>query len=293
MRFANESAATAYRVLDKCAGELEPAGPWRWRCAVQNGARLPIAASLEEGFLHLACQPEETRKCICTLERAIYGNRGLAGGVKLALGRLDKAGSGFQLTTDLVVLEEKQLLDRFRWALDGFHDGYRLLKFPDSGRNRGAVEAAACGDGLGELLRESSWACTERGANDFSANLDADSAPPARIRMTESGVELSVELARWNAATEASRRALAVFLLTASGALRMARACAVDADGQTGFGLQVGLPAAPAVEEIDHALAALSIAHRMCAREANVLLNDAAARCYLAAREDSTNHQPE
>jgi hypothetical protein len=72
----------------------------------------------------------------------------------------------------------------------------------------------------------------------------------------------------------------------------MARVCAVEADGQTSFGLQVGLPVAPAMEEIDHALAALSIAHRMCAREANVLLNDAAARCYLAARDVSTNHQP-
>jgi hypothetical protein len=72
----------------------------------------------------------------------------------------------------------------------------------------------------------------------------------------------------------------------------MARACAVEADGQTSFGVQVGLPAAPAMEEIDHALGALSIAHRICARETNVLLNDAAARCYLAARELSTDHQP-
>ena len=66
--------------------------------------------------------------------------------------------------------------------------------------------------------------------------------------------------------------------------------------GQTGGGSS-GVRrrgAAPAAEEIDHALAALSIAYRMCAREADVLLNDAAARCYLAARESSTNpHQHE
>jgi hypothetical protein len=112
--------------------------------------------------------------------------------------------------------------------------------------------------------------------------------------MTENGLELSVELVRANAAAEMSRQALAVFLLTVSGALRMARGYAMAADGQESYGFQVCLPAAPAAEEIDHALAALSIAYRMCAREADVLLNDAAARCYLAARESSTNpHQHE
>ena len=299
MRFANEAAATALCVLNKCSDEVMPDGPWRWLCAVQNGTRLPIAASLEEGFLHLACQPGTIGKSTCTLERALEGNSTLAGGVKLALSELDelddqnKASSGLHLTTDIVVLDEKQLLDRFRLALDGFHHGVGLLKSLDSdGRgDRAATRRAVsiAGD-LGELLRETHWPSTERGPNEFSANLDADSAPPATIRMTESGVELNVELVRSNRA--ASRRALAVFLLTATSALRMARVCAVEADGQTSFGLQVGLPAAPAMEEIDHALAALSIAHRICAREANVLLNDAAARCYLAARDVSTNHQP-
>jgi len=45
------------------------------------------------------------------------------------------------------------------------------------------------------------------------------------------------------------------------------------------------------MEEIDHSLAALSLAYRVCAREANLLLNEAAARCYLAARDFSNNYQ--
>jgi hypothetical protein len=102
-----------------------------------------------------------------------------------------------------------------------------------------------------------------------------------------------VELLRTNAAKEASRHALAVFLLTISGALRMARGYAEAADGHESYGFQVCLPDAPASEEIGHALAALSIAYRMCARETDVLLDAAAARCYLAARDSSTTNEPQ
>ena len=62
MKFANESAATAYRVLNKCAQEMEPAGPWRWRCVMQNGTRMNIAAAMDDSFLQLICRPDATRK---------------------------------------------------------------------------------------------------------------------------------------------------------------------------------------------------------------------------------------
>lgn len=287
MRFANESAATAFRVLNKCSNELEPVGPWRWNCVVENGARLPISASLEEGFLQLACRPETMHRSAAALERALLKNNTLGGGVRLAL---NSSSSGLHLRSEIAVLEEEQLLDRFESALEGFHHGVELLKSLDSdsrGERKRAHHAAAAIN-LGALLHESSWSCKERGPDEFSAELGAESAPPARIRTTENGLDLSVELIRSNAA-EASRQALAVFLLTVSSALRLARAYAA-ADGQHSFGFQVCLPAAPATEEIDHALAALSIAQRMCAREASVLLNEAAARYYLAARDYSTTN---
>ncbi|MGA7342137.1 MAG: hypothetical protein WBE72_03265 [Terracidiphilus sp.] len=289
MRLANENAATAFRVLNKCCEELKPEGPWRWRCAAQNGTRLPIAASLEEGFLHLACRAEGFRKPACTLEHIVLGNSMLAGGAKLALsGRSCR----LHLTADIAMLEEEQVLNRLRLALDGFHDGHRLLKSPASCLSRAARQTTEPGAGLGELLRETAWTFTERGANDFSAELDAHSAPPARIRISD-GVVLSLELVRSMATSETSRRALALFLLTATGALRLARAYAEEVESGLAFGIEVHLPTAPAVEEIDHALAALSIARRVCARETNVLLNEAAARRYLAARNLSNTNAPQ
>jgi hypothetical protein len=190
------------------------------------------------------------------------------------------------LRTDIVLVDETQLLQRVHWALAGFHHGYHRLKSLDSSGESMAMQAAGAREvRLGELLRETPWPCTERGPNDFSADLHQDATPPARISANEHGIVFSVELVRCNTAAEVARQALAVFLLTASSALRLVRAHAVEEEGQQRFGFQVCLPAAPAAEEIDHALAALSTACRMCAREASVLLDEAVARCYLSIRE--------
>ena len=111
----------------------------------------------------------------------------------------------------------------------------------------------------------------------------------------ECGLLLNSELVRANTNAETSRQALAVFLLTATSALRLVRAYSEQLDCELAYGVQVNLPCAPATEEIDHGLAALSIAHRMCSQETNVLLNEATARYYLAARDLSTtnDHQSE
>ena len=288
MRLANEQAATALCVLNKCCDALEPDGAWRWRCAIQNGARLPISASLQEDFLHLECRPEAGRKDACTTEQALLGNRTLTGGVKLAL---NGAGRGLRLVTDILILEEKQLMNRLQLAIDGFHLAQRLLKWPASHLNFQAAQPVPPPIDLGSMLRELSWPSAERGPNEFSAELDANSAPPAAIRGTKSGVRLSVELVRSNAPAEVTRRALAVFLLTATSALRMARAYAEEQQGGLACGIEVDLPATPVAEEIGHALAALSVAHGMCARETTVLLNQAVAQCYLAARDLSTPNE--
>jgi hypothetical protein len=286
MNFVNEPAAIAMRVLDKCTAELEPTGPWRWRCVVQNGARLPLTAALEEGFLQLAGYPVTLRERSLTLERALLANGRLTGNVKFAL---NAASRDLHMRAEIVLLEEEQMIQRLQWALAAFHDGYGGLTSLASPDNAVTGTASAADLGLRELLREASWSCTERGPNDFSADLDADTAP-ARIKMNAHGVVFSVELVRSNTVAEVTRKALAVFLLTASGALRLVRAHAAEVEGRRSFGLQVCLPAAPAAEEVAHALAALSTGYRMCAREANVLLDEVAARCYLSVRDIPINH---
>jgi hypothetical protein len=288
MTFASETAAATFRVLDRCFETVKQDGPWRWQCVAQNGARLPMEASLAEGFLHLACSAGATRACTSSLERALFGNDLLAGGVKFAL---DAKSRRLDMRGDIAVVDEAQLHRRIQCALDGFHHGVQILKPVESDEVPVAEhDAEGSVAGVAELLRESAWTCTERGPGDLSVELDAESLPPARIRAAGGGLVVNVEIARLNAATGAARQSLAVFLLTATGALRLVRAYGVQREEQEVFGLQVGMPSAPVMEEIDHSLAALSFAYRVCAREASLLLNEAAARCYLAARDFSPNY---
>ncbi len=294
MSLASEPVATAFRVLGKCSSKVEPAGPWRWLCLVQNGARLSLAASVEENFLHLAGHPETPGASALRLEGALRVNASLAGGVKFVL---DAAGGGLLVCAELVLLDETQMLARLPWVLAGFHQAYSRLQALDSRLDVVATRGnGADGGPLAELLRETPWSFTERGPNDFAAPLEADGAPPARITANELGVEFTLDLLRGAPAAEAARRALAVFLLTAGSRLRLVRPFAVeDSEGQTTFGFQVCLPAAPAAEEIDHALGALSAAYQVCARETSVLSDEAVARCYLSVRSIplTPNHENE
>jgi hypothetical protein len=283
MNLSNESVATAFRVLGKYSSEVKPAGPWRWRCVVQNGARLPLAASIEEGFLQLAGTPEVPGQLTPLLERALRANASLAGGVKFAL---DAASRGLLVCVDLVLLDELQMLARLPRVLEGFHQAYSLLPAIDSPLAAVAARGEAADLGrLLELLHETAWACTERGPNDFVVAIESASAPPARITVNELGVMFTLDMARSAPSLEAVRLALAVFLLTSAGRLRLVRPIAVEEQGgQMKFGFQVCLPPAPAAEEIHHALGALSMASRMCGPETSVLSDEAAARCYLSVR---------
>jgi hypothetical protein len=291
MTHESEMAATAFRVLNQYSSEFKTLAPWRWQCVLQNGARLAVSASVADGFLELACRPGTRRSSLPAWESALSGNGRLPGGARLAL---NEAARDLHLRTDIVLLEEKQIMDRMAWALDGFHLGVELLGELDSDKRDPAPAAhrAVGGVQLGDLLRESSWGYHDRGPNNYSAALDADAAPPASLRMVENGLELSVEMVRCPAAAWASRRALAIFLLTVGSASRLVRAHAQESEGVWGYRLQVLLPSSPEAPEIDHALGALSVAYRTCAREIGVLLDDAAARCYLAVRGFPVEYQP-
>jgi len=178
MIIENELAATTYRVLNKFACEIMSSSSWNWQCVVKNGTRLPLSASFDEGFLHLACRPDACRKTALALEDAMLCNKSLSGGVKLAH---DPFETGLHLRTDIVVQDELQLRDRLEWALDGFHDGNLLLKSHASLNNFRISQAVPVPDAdLTELLRDCSWPCAERGQNDFSANLDATGAPTGK-----------------------------------------------------------------------------------------------------------------
>lgn len=293
MKLNREIAESTLRVLGKCSEEVQPSGPWRWSSAVCNGTRLQVESSLEESFFALASRPDGIERSGEELEHALLGNHLLPGGVGLAL-----SDDGLHLRTDIALPEDRQqveehLLGRLRWALGGLHHGAALLKSLHFRTKGNAQQHAVLPDaGLAQILESSAWKTEQRGANEFSAALDAESAPPARIRMSDAGLVLSVELGCVATGASGSRSAVSLFLLTIGRTLRMARASAAESDSGWSYGFRVCLPPTPLPEEIDHGLAALSLAHRMAAREARVLMDETAAACYLAAREIANPNQP-
>jgi hypothetical protein len=289
MSLINHAAAEAVAGLSECFDEVEQIAPWRWRCAMRDGGGLLVSAILTDDFLRLATEPHVASGIEPVIERAFELNTHLAGGVKAVI---DPRGQQLKLCTDIVVLDKSQLRDRLTWSSHILCDALDALQFDAAVGIEHQSTAKITSSDVSEFLRETSWEFTECAPDEWSVALDTEVAPPAKVRLHENGIFASVELIRVDSAAMAPRRALALFLLTTGWVLRFVRACASDSGTQKVFAFGVGLPPAPAPEELHHALASLSVAHRMCAREADVLLDEAAACCYLALRDSSLNCQP-
>jgi len=290
MRLVNNQADIALTMLNKFCDEVKPRGPWRWQCAVQNGALLPLDASFAGGFLRLTTPQHPGEDCAHALHRAIVRNGTLTGGVKTVF---HAVRNEFFLCADLVVIGEQQLLSRLKWALNGFHDG---LTASNPARGEDAADhAASIGaprNGIADLMQDSRWECHPRAEGEYSVALDAKSAPPATVRVGQQGLSIGVELARTGNDALASEYALALYLLSASSHMRLVRALRTGTQTQRIFLLEAQLPHRPEAEEVDHALAALSVAYRQSANEAIALLDEAAARSYLAVRGCSIAPEP-
>ena len=98
------------------------------------------------------------------------------------------------------------------------------------------------------------------------------------------GVLVSVEVTRCETFSQPSRQALGVLLLTACGLVRFARAAVEEKGGQALARFEVRFSTAPSALELTHALAALSVACRLCAQEAKALQDEEIAGKYLAIR---------
>ncbi len=289
MRLANDKAAIALTMLNKCCDDVEPAGPWRWRCSMQNGTRVTSVATFSGDFLRLAVRVPSVVPTPQSIENALISNAHMRGGARIAH---DSDRREFLLSADMAVLTESQVAARVSSAMDGFHDALSALEAglctplqPES------IPATRPTTKLASLLEETRWQYHVREEGDYAVTLDAGSSPPARLTACANELSATVELVRVGHDSNDVRQALANYLLSASGTMRMVRASMECASAQCCYQLEARLPADPEPEELDHTLRALSIAYRGCAGESTVLLNEAAARCYLTVHDKSIQKQ--
>lgn len=142
---------------------------------------------------------------------------------------------------------------------------------------------------LGELSTEAGWQYTDRPDGRIAVELEVpgvfqqaiiDRVPDGLTRVgADLGASASID-------APGCRPAVAALLLRVAGAVRMVRVAAdCSADGFRPR-LEVVLSPPAKAAEVGHALAALSLACQLCAREVEVLRSDeTAARAYLETLE--------
>jgi hypothetical protein len=286
---------TLDKQLARSAQECQRIHADHWSLALTNGCALKVSARRDEGFLLLdadtAVSPAADR-----LVPLVEGSRELPAAVKFALrGPTLRLRAEFPLPEDSDVAEERihEHLEGMRSASHWLHNWVSC---------GAAGEEVACpqpgGDGqatpgnLKELLHEAGWPYHERPGGALLADLETGSQfLQAEIEPRGAGTRFRVTLYRHEApGDDDARQALSLYLLEANAALRYARAFLRKDGGEVAAGFEVGVGNGPSAAEAGHALAALSVAGRQCAREMEVLKDGALAGIYGSARP-LWNHQ--
>jgi hypothetical protein len=277
---ATQTHAAVEAALRLHSPQLERIAAGRWHLSPSDGANGAAQARLEEGWLTLKlCLPDHD----LTLWDALCLNREMQGLGKIVVSH---DACTFEAAADIALtgLSDGALEQRLAEALaDIAHAALRGAGRPSVSAGENAAERPAVD--VAALVRESGWPMTIRPSGAAAVRLDVPGefcqALVEHERRT-AAVRLKADLGEAADLSAASREATALLMLTTSAVTRLARAYA-DRDAQgapVGFEVAFSPPATPT--EMGHALAALSVASRMCRRELAVVRDESVARDYLA-----------
>jgi hypothetical protein len=289
--------------LQHRADAVEAAGRGRWKFALSGRASLRGTARLEDDWLLLEAPSSGGRRpkrlTPERLERLLQYNAELRGGAKFGLGGdPPQVVLSAEIPTDL---DQVELESRLAEAFVGFRQG-RLKSSRKRAHHAAEPEVAwNVHDGqdpdgqdpegptdrdLSRLCEEAGWPFAERASGRVAVQLDVrDQFYQALMERTwAGGLRLWVELGNDVSDAASSRFAVSVLLLSACRAVRMARAAATPVNGVTAYCWEVSLGDAAGSRELQHALASLSVACRVSAREVQALQHEAIARHYLMVR---------
>lgn len=292
--------------LQHSAARVEQVAHDRWQLCLGTDVDLQATARLDEGWLlfdaPLPGSPLHTQR----IWDLLRWNTTLLGGAKFAVSaRSDHIGPPdgppseaalLRVRAELPLGRDIDLRTRIGETCSGLESaGARLLRGPTAIAVpwRDKQGNGAGGTDLRRLCSEAGWPFTERSDGRLAVDLDIPGGfHQAIVEETMSGAHLlrvSVGLGAGNTSPALlSQLALGVFLLRANAVVRMARAVAEAVDGRMTTRFEVEFAHAPGAEELGHALAALSVACRLCGREANVLAQDeAVAGAYLSSMGQS------
>ncbi len=283
--------------LEQYATGVRALGDAGWEFTLPGEVPLLVTARLKKGWLRLCSPlsvPSSSRPTPEILDRMLAQNIKLCGGAKFTLA--DDPPLPCLAAEILLDEEQSDLGVKIARACDGFGQALQEFAGERRGRESHAEDAPATCDkeeadelalDLAALCKETGWPLVQRAGDQVAVELDvAGCFCQALVQSRgQKGLHLGVDMARAPSSGVTSRHALNVMLLHACHFLRMARATARNADGATVYGWEVALDRAASVREAEHALAALSLACRLSAREVAMFQQDESlARRYLMLR---------
>lgn len=269
--------------LEKCVtrGGVRAAGRSAWTFDLGNGKPLPVAARCEDRWLQLRA-PIAGKEGADAPWRFLLLNGGLRGAARVVRAERERR---MELRADLPLHDVELVSARLEAVCESLRRASAAVAGNEKDGDADAVSERAK-DGKTELAwvqlaLEHGWKLEPRESNRFAVELEAPGfLNQACVEQRGPEVRLSIDLARSDALSAQSRRAASLFLLTMTGWLRMVRGTATEREPGA-IRLEVRLPAAMTGVELDLALAALSLACRLCTREVRALSDDLLARTYL------------
>ncbi len=286
----NGNAAEVEEALLMTAAAVEPAGAGRWKVAPRQGQGMTVIASIEHGWLcfDASLNGRSPSMDAGAAEWALLeSNALLPYGVRSAR---RPGTAALKLRADLPLGLECDLADGIsRICADMPAAADRLSA---SGSSQPEAEPAPADlavtreeASLSSLCAEAGWDCVAR-AGGVSVPLDVPGESQTAFVGNGAGVCARVTQLSCENLTEQSRSAIGKLLLAASWLVFMARPIAgVNAEsGWHSAGFEVAFHSRPSARELDTGLKALSVACRICGREALALRDPELAEAYLAVR---------
>jgi len=274
----NDRVGRVTDALAQQAGRLEAAGNFLWRFQPRAAASCSVVATLDENWLVLAVCDLPAWRADTVPWNLLQRNATLPGFAKFALA----PGGSLQLRAELPLLEDADLAEQIRATCAGFE---AACAFYDFSEPASAPEPPVEKLHLKDLCTAAGWPFIERGPDKLLIELETPGQFwQAVLVRAGCGVHLSCELGPVVSPAAESRDAIAQFLLSASGVLRLARA-AVSVGAAR---LEVAFVAPPRAAEISSALESLSVGVQLCGEELKTLQDPAIARRFLELRGAST-----
>jgi hypothetical protein len=293
-----------HKQLASCARECRQMGAGYWRLALGDGLSLIASARQNEGFLLLNCYTgvKVERDQLVSL---VEGAMGFPATVKFVL---SGSGSAVRVHAEFPLSEDFEAgVERIREHLSGVEIASHWLHMwascpaategmALSERHTGQQAAAntltpAPRCALADLLKEAGWPYRERAGGGLLADLETGKRfHQAEIDRCGSGTRFWVTFCRNDAFSDTAQQALCLYLLEANGALRYGRAFIERKANVISAGFEVRIESAPSATEAGHALAALSVACRQCAKETGMFTDDTLVGIYLSARPPFYQH---